>query len=259
MKRPVFNIVLFCVSLLILSCHKNCDSIYLEYLGHSAVFIDFAHDVSVLCDYGEANAYLEWGWDSPICDARSAPDILSYSHFHPDHYDSLRASSFQSLRVFHEIDTVIGDLRIRSFPSSEKDISQYDNFSFLFEYKGVKVLHLGDCQADIQAIRDPAHAWNIEHCFPKNCDVLIIPIEGVRPYPLQAAEFAKLLSPKVLLPTHYWSQASKMEFIKIFQDQDLSGKKIKYHSSKRAVYKIKSKGSRKLVLLDLYPCKQKKM
>jgi L-ascorbate metabolism protein UlaG (beta-lactamase superfamily) len=259
LKRPVFNIILFWLFLLIISCQKDSESIYLEYLGHSAVFIDFGHDVSVLCDYGEANAYLEWGWDSPIYDAKYAPDILCYSHFHPDHYDSLRASSFQSLRVFHEIDTMIGDLHIRSFPSSEKDISLYDNISYLFEFQGMKVLHLGDCQADILAIRDPAHAWNIEHRYPKNCDVLIMPIEGMRSYPLQAVEFAKLLSPKILLPTHYWSIASKMEFIKIFQDQDQSDRKTKYHASKRSAYKIKSKeGPLELLLLDLRPCKRKK-
>ena len=254
----MFNIFLLCLSLLTFSCQKENAQIHLHYLGHAAVYLDFNHEISVLCDYGEANAYVDLGWDSHIYDAGSAPNILCYSHFHPDHFDSLRASSFRSLRVFHEIDTMIGDLHIRSFPSSEKDISLYDNISYLFEFHGMKVLHLGDCQADILAIRDPAHAWNIEHRYPKYCDMVIMPIEGTRSYPLQAVEFAKLLSPQALLPIHYWDSASKMEFFKIFQDQDLSDKQIRYHSSKQAVYKLKPKGSRNLVLLNLHPAKRKK-
>lgn len=254
MKRPVFNIFFICLFLLMISCQKVSDRIYLHYLGHSAVYIDFDHDVSILCDYGEENAYLEWDWDSPIYDAGSpAPDIMTYSHFHKDHYDSLRAASYQTCRLYGKVDTLIAGIKITSFPSSEKDISAYDNDSFLFEKDGLRVLHLGDCQADIMMINDPAQAWNLEHRYPKGCDLLIMPIEGTRPYILQAIKMVQLLEPKALLPTHYWSQTYKQDFIKAIQSaykENSQNIQILGKGSATFTYRINDRSSR-LKLLDL--------
>jgi L-ascorbate metabolism protein UlaG (beta-lactamase superfamily) len=201
--------------MLFLSCANNQkNTVTLHYLGHSSVYIDLGKDISVLCDYGKENAYLEWGWDSPIYDAgETSPDILCYSHEHADHYDEQRAAKFRSLILSGPVDTTIGKLHISSFESSERDISKYDNMSYLFTYKGIRVLHLGDCQADIMMINDPAHAWNLEQRYPKNCDILIMPIESTQKFILQAVKMAELLEPEVLIPTHYWSDEYKDSFI----------------------------------------------
>jgi L-ascorbate metabolism protein UlaG (beta-lactamase superfamily) len=240
------RICLLFLSLIILltACARQENSIKLHYLGHSSVFINFGEKVTVLCDYGKANAYLEWGWDSPIYDAGDeGADILSYSHRHDDHYDSLRAEKYEGVRILGEVDTCIKKLKIMSFPSSEKDIGRYDNHAYLFTYKNVRVLHLGDCQADIMMINDPAHAWNIEQRYPKNCDIVIMPIEGTQKYILQAVKMVELLEPKVLIPTHYWSTEYKQEFIdhmiqafskknKVLNIENMDGSEFLYQKNK---------------------------
>ena len=219
--KSVFLITLPFI-LYISSCINFGPDIKFYYLGHSSVFINFNGKVSVLCDYGMENAYLEWGWDSPIYDAgEPGPDIITYSHTHDDHFDEKRAAEYKAIRIQGEIDTTINKLHIKSFKSSEKDISAYDNNSYLFTYKGLKVLHLGDCQADIMMINDPAQAWNIEQRYPKGCDILIMPIEGTQQYILQAIKMVELLEPKVLIPTHYWSHGYKLEFLEEIERQFL--------------------------------------
>ena len=202
------------VLLFVLSCSNPGPDITCHYLGHSSVFIDFDGKLSVLCDYGMENAYLQWGWDSPIYDAgEPGPDIITYSHEHNDHFDPERAEKYDACRIIGNTDTTIKALHIVSFESSERDISKYDNHSYLFTYKGITVLHLGDCQSDIMMINDPAHAWNIEQRYPKGCDILIMPIEGTQKYILQAVKMVELLEPKVLIPSHYWSDEYKEAFI----------------------------------------------
>lgn len=236
------------------SCQKN--EVKLHYLGHSAVFLDFNEKVTVLCDYGKENAYLEWGWDSPIYDAgMPGPDLLCYSHFHDDHFDEERASHYDAVRISGEVDTCIRKLKIIDFPSSEKDISRYDNHSYLFSIGDIKVLHLGDCQADIMMINDPAHAWNLEQRYPKDCDILIMPIEGTRQYIPQAIKMVQLLAPRVLIPAHYWSETYKQEFIDELQSRYTEeNRRINIHDCKGAKYTYKKNRSISgLTILDLSP------
>jgi len=212
-KKSLYPIFLLILTLFIIcSCQKN--EVKLHYLGHSAVFLEFNEKVTVLCDYGNKNAYLSWGWDSPIYDAgMPGPDLLCYSHFHDDHFDEERASHYDAVRISGEVDTCVKKLKIIDFPSSEKDISRYDNHSYLFSIGDIRVLHLGDCQADIMMINDPAHAWNLEQRYPKDCDIVIMPIEGTQKYIPQAIKMVELLEPRVLLPSHFWSEAYKQEFM----------------------------------------------
>ncbi|MCF7832630.1 MAG: MBL fold metallo-hydrolase [Candidatus Marinimicrobia bacterium] len=241
------------------SCQKN--EIKLHYLGHSAVFIDFNNEVTVLSDYGKENAYIEWGWDSPIYDAGDpGPDIISYSHHHDDHFDEKRAEKYKAIRIDGSVDTLIGKLSITSFESSEKDISLYDNYSYLFSINDIKVLHLGDCQADIMMINDPAHAWNLEHRYPKNCDILIMPIESTRKFILQAVKMVQLLEPRVLLPTHYWSEAYKQDFMSEMQrSYNKNGKNIQIISKEDPTFTYrKNDRSHGLLLLELKPAARKK-
>ena len=58
-------------------------------MGHSSFIIQFDNGISILTDYGKYNAWVQWGWDSPIHDIGDfVPDIMTYSHtHHEDHYD----------------------------------------------------------------------------------------------------------------------------------------------------------------------------
>ena len=111
-KKSLYPIFLLIFTLFIVcSCQKN--EVKLHYLGHSAVFLEFNEKVTVLCDYGKENAYLEWGWDSPIYDAgMPGPDLLCYSHFHDDHFDEERASHYDVARISGKVDTCIKKLKI---------------------------------------------------------------------------------------------------------------------------------------------------
>jgi len=46
-----------------------------------------------------------------------------------------------------------------------------------------------------------------------------MPIEGTRQYILQAVKMIELLEPNVLIPTHYWSQSYKQEFLNEIERQ----------------------------------------
>ena len=66
-------------------------SVTFHYLGHSSFLIFFDNESSVLTDYGKENAWADYGWDSPIYDIGDfRPDIITYSHYHEDHFDSTR-------------------------------------------------------------------------------------------------------------------------------------------------------------------------
>jgi L-ascorbate metabolism protein UlaG (beta-lactamase superfamily) len=153
------------------------------------------------------------------------------------------------------VDTTIGKLHISSFESSERDISKYDNMSYLFTYKGIRVLHLGDCQADIMMINDPAHAWNLEQRYPKDCDILIMPIESTQKFILQTVKMAELLEPRVLIPTHYWSPEYKQEFIDaIEQTYSRKGKDLEIEQKHGAEFVYSGRDKEEgVLLLDLTP------
>ncbi len=259
-KKSLYPIFLLLFTLIIVcSCQKN--EVKLLYLGHSAVFLEFNEKVTVHCDYGNKNAYLSWGWDSPIYDAgMPGPDLLCYSHFHDDHFDENRAEIYDAIRITGLVDTCYKKLKIKGLSSSEKDISRYDNHSYLFSIRDIKVLHLGDCQADIMMINDPAHAWVLEQRYPKHCDILIMPIEGTRQYIPQAVKMVQLLEPKVLLPTHFWSEEYKNEFIdEIIRIYKQNEKKLQVINSDDPEYTyIKQDDKNGLLLLDLKPAARNK-
>jgi len=259
-KKSLYPIFLLILTLFIVcSCQKN--EVKLHYLGHSAVFLEFNEKVTLLCDYGKENAYLEWGWDSPIYDAgMPGPDLLCYSHFHDDHFDEERASHYDAVRISGEIDTCVKKLKIIDFPSSEKDISRYDNHSYLFSIGDIRVLHLGDCQADIMMINDPAHAWNLEQRYPKDCDIMIMPIEGTQKYIPQAIKMVELLEPRVLLPSHFWSEAYKQEFMnEIERVYTKHNKNLQVIHSDGPNYFYRKNGIKDvLLILDLKPTARNK-
>lgn len=214
-SRITKNICCFAICLfLIFGCTVQHNRIKIHYLGHSAFYISFGGEVSVLTDYGQENAYLAWGWDSPIHDAGfRSPDLLTYSHHHDDHYDTARAAVFNADIIEEEVDFAYHTLHIQGIPSSEKQVNIYDNISYLFTFRDLRVLHLGDCQADIIQIDDPQYAEHIRQRFPLHCDIVFLPIEGTSQYISQAAEMVRILQPQVVIPMHYWSDEYKQEFI----------------------------------------------
>lgn len=199
--------------------------IYFRYLGHSSFLITFDNNVSVLTDYGKPNAWKELGWDSPIKSIGNfKPDIVTYSHEHEDHYDETRID-VKALVVYKGgPDFEVKDLHISTIGSSEKDIRIKDNNSYLFEYNGVKILHLGDCQANILNIDDPSNKKFLLEHMPENCDVILMPIEGTQKFIPQAVKFIDLIRARVTIPMHYWSREYKESFFEYLTKNSLGSK-----------------------------------
>lgn len=201
---------------LVCSCFfANAQQIQIMYLGHSAFTIEFDH-ITVVTDYGKPNAWKQWGWDSPISDIGDlVPDIMTYSHLHEDHYDSMRIHHGVKHILREGESLVFNQLKIDAIPSCEDKFGDFNNTSYLFSYKGINILHAGDIQTMIANIENDSVAEYIENNFPKNIDVLIMPIEGKMKYLDKTYQFIEFLQPKNVIPSHYWSQAYLDEFISL--------------------------------------------
>lgn len=189
---------------------RKDDSVTIHYLGHSCFFIDFCGEVAVLTDYGKPDAYKEYGWSSPIRDIGDLhPDILTYSHLHEDHYDSVRAKAIQAKPYFGDSVICYKGLTITPISLSEKNLDQTDNHAYLFTYKNLKILHLGDCQANIMAIREEPNRKYLQEHLPTQCHMTFVPVEGPIRFQEELLEFFKILDTEMIAPMHYWSKEYK--------------------------------------------------
>jgi len=186
----------------------------IHYLGHAAFLLRFGN-VSVLVDYGEENAWVEHGWDSPILDIGTCcPDLAVYSHMHhADHYAPSRLSQGTPVWPFEKGMGNIGDVAIETIGLHEQEITSADIRAHLFTYRELRVLHLGDCQADIMHVAElPHRAWLLD-VLPIGCDVVLMPIESQEEFPESAALFLQLLQARFAVPMHYWSEESRDRFV----------------------------------------------
>lgn len=227
-------------------------------MGHASFVLRFGDDLIVLTDYGAPNAWVKWGWDSPIHDVGElVPDVVTYSHMHhEDHCDESRRPE----RVMHILTGVEGlalkGVEIKPFRTSEKDVGEEDNNSFLFRYKGLKVLHLGDCQANIMGIEDEANRKRVKALFSESYDLLLMPIEGPEKFIRQAEIFIREIGPKRIIPMHYWSVAYRRDFLTYLEKQEEAGERIyqiEETKSARYVLSISDAVSRPIRVISLDP------
>jgi len=197
--------------------HRENILIDIKYLGHSSFYMDFGGEISLVTDYGKSDAYKEYGWSSPIRSmGDECPDILTYSHMHDDHYDAERAENCEAVKYFGDSVLCYKGLSIKPIHLSEKDISIPDSYACLFEYRNMKVLHLGDCQANIMAIRDPGNRKKLLEKIPSGCQVVFVPVEGPTQFTEELIQFIRLLDTEIIVPMHYWSEEYKDSFLNEF-------------------------------------------
>jgi L-ascorbate metabolism protein UlaG (beta-lactamase superfamily) len=184
-----------------------------HYLGHASFLLTGDDGLSVLTDYGESNAY---GLDSPIYGLGSLiPDVVTLSHRHADHAGGTLPPGVN--RILRGLEEESGfeekGLRITAIPTYEGQLDTPDNTSFLFEYGGLKVLHLGDCQALMTALAEPGVRERIQALYPDTYDLVLLPIGFVTDIVEPAAVFAGLLDARRIVPMHYWSPADRDRFL----------------------------------------------
>lgn len=185
-----------------------------HYLGHASFVLGFGPTV-VLTDFGEPNAWASSGWDSPIHDVGDlTPDLATYSHtHHADHFAEGRLPRGPGRVSADGTRVRVGEVTAEGIPVCERDPLAPDGHAYLFSYRGLRVLHLGDCQADLAEISNPAHRAGLVSRLPSGCDLLLLPIESTTRFSAQAVELLGLLRPRVAVPMHFWSDGSLREFL----------------------------------------------
>jgi len=203
-----------------------------HYLGHSSFLLQFGEGPTVLTDYGESNAY---GLDSPIFSLGEViPEILTISHNHADHFGGDLPPGIETTLTGGE-SFRSGKLTITPIPTFESSLVRPDNFSYLFEYRGLKVLHLGDCQGLMVALRggllgeggrlySPEDvAEMIRGLYPDSYDLVLLPIGFTRDILPEAAEFAGYLDARTIVPMHFWSLEDRDAFLTRMADRRDAG------------------------------------
>jgi L-ascorbate metabolism protein UlaG (beta-lactamase superfamily) len=246
MKMKFKLYLLSCVFFVLLnnSCNRSPETqISVHYLGHSSFIIQFENELTVLTDFGTSNSY---GLESPIYEFGDfVPSVVTYSHVdHIDHYG--RKIPSEVVNILSNCDSLtIKNLKIIPIRTSELDLEKPDNTSFLFEYKGVKILHLADAQANIKNINDEKNRSYLEQILPKNLDLLLMTIEGRTQFIKEAEAFINLLQPKRVIPIHYWSVKYKKDFLEYLRDksnyqiEEKSNAKYSFSNFDKTAYKTK--------------------
>jgi len=213
--------------------------IKIHYLGHSAFVMQFDNGINIVTDYGKENAWIEWGWDSPINDIGDlVPDVMTFSHKHEDHYDSNRIPKGVK-NILTGLDSLtINGIKIEPVRTCETNINIESNTSYIFTYKGLKVCHLGDAQAQIMNINNDDVRAHIVSIFPNTFDLLLMTIEGKQKFISQAEAFVDLLNPKRIIPIHHWSEYYLQEFISYLDDQNNAGKNYQINDMGKFQYDL---------------------
>ena len=214
---------------------KQPPEVQIHYLGHSSFVLQFDNGVTVVTDYGHENAWVEWGWDSPIHNIGTLiPDVMTYSHQHDDHYDPDRIPQGVS-HVLTDMDSLtIKGITIAPVRTCEDDTHVESNTSYLFEYRGFRLCHLGDAQAQIMKIDSANVREKIAELFAEPIDLLMMPIEGKQKFIPQTETFINLLKPQYVVPMHYWSEEYKTAFLNFLKKQNHSGKRYQIIREKNA-------------------------
>ncbi len=236
----MFKYLILFLSFSLLHLNSDSQEVKIHYLGHSA-FVLTLEKVTVVADYGKPNAWKEWGWDSPIHNIGDLiPDVIVYSHLHEDHYDSTRIPKGVKHILNNGKGLELEDLNIIPIPTCENQFGIFDNTSYLFTYKGFNILHTGDIQGMIANIENDSIADYFKNNYPENIDLLIMPIEGKIKYIPQAEKFIRLLNPKRVIPTHYWSQEYLDEFIVYLKEKNSLETSFKINHIKQSKFYLKS-------------------
>jgi len=187
-------------------------SIDVHYLGHAAFVLTFDDSLTVLTDYGASRA---WELDSPVYDFGAVrPDVVTRSHDHLDHAGGELPDGIGRLLTGNEQYAGQG-LTITPIPTFERSLETPDNVSFVFEYRGLKILHLGDCQGLMLGLDEPGIRDRVRRLYPHTYDLVLLPIGYVSDILGQAAEFLTLLDTRRVIPMHYWSPSDRDAFLEL--------------------------------------------
>lgn len=253
MKRKYQIMTLHRIFFMVLAMiHINADQnslaasvteVKIHYLGHAAFVLQFDHGITIVTDYGNYNAYAQWGWSSPIHDIGTLiPDIMTYSHSHQDHYDEKRIPKGVKHKIVGGTAAIsprtLKGIELKSVRTCETTLGAEDNTSFIFHYNGLTIVHLGDATANIKSINNDTVKTQLKTAFPKDIDLLFMTIQGKSKFIPEAELFIDAIKPKVVIPMHHWSQSYLEEFIVYLKQQNEKGKNYKITQIDRPKYSL---------------------
>jgi hypothetical protein len=146
--------------------------------------------------------------------------VATYSHTrHIDHYGGPLPENIPHVLTEPESLNIDG-LQIQPIRTCELSLDEEDCTSYLFIYKGFKILHLADAQAYIKAVDQEDVKTRIKEIYPDTYDLLLMTIEGRRGFIREAEVFINLLRPRRAIPMHYWSTEYKANFLSYLEDKN---------------------------------------
>ncbi|MCX8126735.1 MAG: MBL fold metallo-hydrolase [Dehalococcoidia bacterium] len=136
---------------------------------------------------------------------RQQADVVTVSHAHPGH------SYIQAVTVGGKVLNRPGEYEVRDvlavgWSTWHDDVqgrANGRNIVFYIEIDGVRILHMGDI--------GHIPAWEM---MPEasSIDVLFLPVGGGRSVSVPvAAQIMRHLSPKIVIPMHYWTPATRRQ------------------------------------------------
>jgi len=212
MIRSIKPLVSGALLLLSVACAQAPERslIRVHYLGHASFLFTLDNGLTVLTDYGESMAY---GLNSPVYELGGArPDVVTLSHNHADHAGGALPEGVGPL-ITGAAGYESRGLTITPIPTFEQTLQTPDNTSYLFEYQGMKALHLGDCQALMTGLDEPGVTDRVNDLYPDTYDLVLLPIGYTRDILAEAAAFVKLLDAQYVIPMHYWDPQDRDTFL----------------------------------------------
>lgn len=252
--------IIICLITLASNIRAQSQSVDIIYLGHASFLFKFNNGKTVITDYGISNVYKEYGYESPIYQMNFTPDIATFSHTHQDHFGGKLHDSVKYILIGPD-SLSLDWIEIKTLPAYENSLVEPDNFSYLFKYKELKILHMGDIQSLIINNRNPEIQEKIKSLYKAEYDVVFIPIGFTENIVTQAVEFVRMLRARVIVPMHYWKQEEKKEFIQLLTNKklfDLKEYRIVRADSGSYRYVQNKVPDEIIIILDIEPAPLKK-
>lgn len=169
---------------------SQASPISLRYLGHSSFYLLAADGSRIVTDpYGNYPPFLTFPGGIEA-------DLITISHAHADH-TATGSVSGEAIIIREPTTTTIGQVKITGYPAlhGEYQGTMVPNIIFVFEFGGVKIVHLGelgkiDSADTLEAIAD--------------ADVMLIPIGMVASMSYgQIQELVEQTRARTIIPQHF--------------------------------------------------------
>jgi L-ascorbate metabolism protein UlaG (beta-lactamase superfamily) len=181
--------------------------IRISFIGHSSFLIETPRNVKAVTDY---NDYVR---------GDAVPDIATMNKAHSTHYSRNPQAGITHLlpgwnpaggKADHDVTLL--DLRVRNVSTNirawENARTEYDgNSIFIFEFNDLCVVHLGHLHHTLE----PGHIRAIGRA-----DIVLAPVDGGFTLDMDGMmEVLKTLSPRVVIPMHFFGQHTLEKFIRL--------------------------------------------